>query len=85
MKKLEFLFVPNNLIKMITKEMKHFLFNRRYQTNYEMILVDNLCLLDVTHTCTCTYRHIFTQHIQELLTHIQTLLNDKQVIEKIIL
>ena len=24
MKKLEFLFVPNNLIKMITKEMKHF-------------------------------------------------------------
>ena len=70
MKKLEFLSVPNNLIKMITKEKKHFLFNRRYQTNYEMILMDNLCLLDVTHThtctCTCTYRHILTQHIQEL-------------------
>ena len=58
--------------------MKHILFNRRYQTNYKMILADYLCLLDVTPTHTCTYRYIFTQHIQELLTHIQTLLGIKQ-------
>ena len=76
-RKLEFLFVTNNLIKKITKEIKPFL-NRRYQTNYEMILLDNMCLPDITHTCMCTYRHIFTQHLQELQTHIQTLLGVKQ-------
>ena len=41
-----------------------------------------------THTHVHVHTDIFIQHIQELLTHIQTLLNDKQkniVIEKIIL
>ena len=63
MKKMEFLFVPNILIKMITKEMKHFLFNRRYQTKYEMILVDNLCLLDVTHTHVHVHTDIYSHNI----------------------
>ena len=71
MKKMEFLFVPNNLIKMITKEMKHFLFNRRYQTNYEMILVDNLYLLDVTHTHMYMYiqTYIHTTYTRTTNTH----------------
>ena len=76
--------MPDNLIKMLTKEMKLFV----QQKISNKLLVGNLCLLDVTHThthtCTCTYRHVFTQHIQEL-THIQTLLGVKQkniVIEK---
>ena len=60
---MKFLFVSNNLIKMITKEMKHFLFNRRYQTNYEMILVDNLCLLNVTHTHVHVHIDIYSHNI----------------------